>query len=173
MLAFMLALMPLSAAQATQFLSLAQAQAQLFPSATGFQPVVPALAPAAVQAINQSTGLTGALPTRTTWRAVKQGDTLGWVVADHVIGKHDYIDFAVAITPDGRIGGFEILAYRETYGGQVQSPAWRSQFIGKQAQDAVQAGKDIRVISGATLSSTHLAQAVKRILAYWQQALRG
>jgi len=161
-----------SAAQATQYLSIAQAQAQLFPSATSFQAVMPAVSPANVQAINQAAGLTGNLPIRTTWRAMKQNTALGWVVADHVIGKHDYIDFAVAISPDGKVAGFEVLTYRETYGGQVRSPAWRSQFIGKQAQDPVVAGQDISVISGATLSSAHLAQAVKRILAYWQLVLR-
>jgi len=159
-------------AKATQYLSLTEAQAQLFPAATSFQAVVPAVSPANVQAINQAAGLAGGLPTRTTWRAMKQNMPLGWVVADHVIGKHDYIDFAVAISPDGKIGGFEVLAYRETYGGQVRSPAWRSQFIGKQAQDPVLAGQDISVISGATLSSAHLAQAIKRILTYWQLVLR-
>lgn len=159
-------------AQATQYLTLAQAQTQLFPAATSFQLVTPVVSPANVQAINQVSGLAGSLPTRTTWRAMKQNTALGWVVADHVIGKHDYIDFAVAISPDGKIGGFEVLAYRETYGGQVRSPAWRNQFIGKQAQDPVQAGQDISVISGATLSSTHLAQAIKRILTYWQLVLR-
>ena len=159
-------------ARATQYLSLMQAQSQLFPSATSFQVVAPIVSSADVQAINQASGLAGSLPTRTTWRAMKQGTALGWVVADHVIGKHDYIDFAVAISPDGKIGGFEVLAYRETYGGQVRSPAWRSQFIGKQAQDQVLAGKDISVISGATLSSAHLAQAIKRILTYWQLVLR-
>lgn len=160
------------AARATQYFSIAQAQAQLFPAATSFQAVMPVVSSANAQVINQSAGLTGALPTRTTWRAMKQSTPLGWVVADHVIGKHDYIDFAVAISPDGKVAGFEVLAYRETYGGQVRSPAWRGQFIGKQAQDPVVAGKDISVISGATLSSAHLAQAIKRILTYWQLVLR-
>lgn len=159
-------------ANATQYLSIAQAQVQLFPAATSFQLVTPVVSPANAQAINQAAGLAGSLPTRTTWRAMKQSMPLGWVVADHVIGKHDYIDFAVAISPDGKIGGFEVLAYRETYGGQVRSPAWRNQFIGKQAQDPVQAGQDISVISGATLSSAHLAQAIKRILIYWKLVLR-
>ena len=159
-------------AMAAQYLSLSEAQAQLFPAATSFQAVVPVVSPANLQAINKAAGLAGGLPTRSTWRAMKQGMHLGWFVADHVIGKHDYIDFAVAISPDGKIGGFEVLAYRETYGGQVRSPAWRSQFIGKQAQDPVLAGRDISVISGATLSSAHLAQAIKRILTYWQLALR-
>ncbi len=169
----MLLLMLLSGSvKATQYLSLMQAQAQLFPAATSFQAVTPSVSPANVQAINQAAGLTGALPTRTTWRAMKQKTALGWVVADHVIGKHDYIDFAVAIGPDGKVAGFEVLAYRETYGGQVRSPAWRSQFIGKQEQDPVLAGQDISVISGATLSSAHLAQAIKRILTYWQLVLR-
>src|SRR6478736_6075759 len=38
----------------------------------------------------------------------------GWFVVDEVIGKHEYITFAVGITKGGEVKGIEILEYRET-----------------------------------------------------------
>lgn len=159
-------------AQAVQYYSLPEAQVQLFPGADRFDAVQPAVTPEQQRSINQASGLSGALPVRTTWRVSKAGQFQGWFIADHVIGKHDYIDFAVAVTPQGRVGGFDILTYRESYGGQVNSAAWRGQFAGKGSTDALVAGRDITVLSGATLSSSHLAQGVKRILLYQQQVLK-
>lgn len=169
MLALSLLALPV---QAVQYYSLPEAQAQLFPGADRFDAVQPIVTPAQQAAINQASGLSGALPVRTTWRVSKAGQFQGWFIADHVIGKHDYIDFAVAVTPQGRVGGFDILTYRESYGGQVNSTAWRGQFAGKGSADALAAGQDITVLSGATLSSSHLAQGVRRILLYQQQLLK-
>jgi hypothetical protein len=88
----------------------------------------------------------------------------GVFVLDHVIGKHLYIDYAVAIE-GGRVRRVDILAYRESYGGEVRSPSWLSQFVGKTSASPLKVGSDIRNISGATLSSTHVTEGVKRILA--------
>lgn len=136
-------------AHATEYLSLAQAQHQMFPDATAFEPVV----------------LMPALPQRLAWRAVKDGSTLGWFVADAVIGKLQLINYAVAFAPDGRIRQVEILAYRESHGGEVRNDAWRAQFDGKDSHDPLTLGSDIRNISGATLSCTHLTEGIKRMAA--------
>jgi FMN-binding domain len=82
----------------------------------------------------------------------------------HVIGKHLYIDYAVSIE-GGRVRRVDILAYRESYGGEVRSPSWLSQFVGKTSASPLKVGSDIRNISGATLSSMHVTEGVKRILA--------
>jgi FMN-binding domain len=88
----------------------------------------------------------------------------GVFVLDHVIGKHLYIDYAVSIE-SGRVRRVDILAYRESYGGEVRSPSWLSQFVGKTSASPLKVGSDIRNISGATLSSMHLTEGVRRILA--------
>lgn len=166
-----------SSAWAVQYFTLPDAQKALFPSATQFQPVVLKPSPEQVQAIRLASSLDTPLPVNTTWRALVTGHAgqadqfLGYVVADHVIGKHDYIDFALGLSSSGKVSGFEILNYRESYGGQVRSKSWRDQFINKQASDALQPNNDIQNITGATLSSSHLAQAVKRILLYQKQLL--
>lgn len=45
----------------------------------------------------------------------------GAFVLDHVIGKHLYIDYAVSIE-GGRVRRVDILAYRESYGGENSEP---------------------------------------------------
>ena len=65
----------------------------------------------------------------------------------------------------GRIHRVDILQYRESYGGEVRSPSWLGQFVGKTSGSPLKVGADIRNISGATLSSMHVTEGVKRILA--------
>src|SRR4029077_7831923 len=54
-----------------------------------------------------------------TWKAQAGDKLLGLFMVDHVIGKHLYIDYAVALDPTGRATRVEILQYRESYGGEV------------------------------------------------------
>lgn len=86
------------------------------------------------------------------------------VIVDQVLGKHEYITFAVGVTRDGKVKGVEILEYRESYGSQVKSADWRKQFLGKTKEAPLKVGEDINNISGATLSSTHVTAGVKRIM---------
>ena len=59
----------------------------------------------------------------------------------------------------------EILDYREAFGGQVRGAAWRAQFTGKTSGSPVKLGQDIKNISGASLSSKHITDGVRRLLA--------
>ncbi|MBO9687510.1 MAG: FMN-binding protein [Mitsuaria chitosanitabida] len=93
------------------------------------------------------------------------GALLGYVVVDRTIGKAEAIDFAVALTPDGTVKAVEILAYRESYGHEIRLPSWRKQFVGKTAAAPMRIGDDIANISGATLSCTHVTEAIRRIVA--------
>jgi Na+-transporting NADH:ubiquinone oxidoreductase subunit C len=124
-------------AHAVQYLSVEEAQKLAFPSAHFTE----------VQAGR-------------VWKA----STGGIFVLDHVIGKHLYIDYAVSIV-GGRVHRVDILQYRESYGGDIRSPSWLAQFVGKSAGSPLRIGSDIRNISGATLSSLHLTEGVKRVLA--------
>ncbi|MGJ5180153.1 FMN-binding protein [Bradyrhizobium oligotrophicum] len=90
----------------------------------------------------------------------------GYFYYDHVVGKHLLIDYTVAIGPDGRVRKVEILNYRESYGGEVHDASWLGQFVGKSSQNEVRINADIRNISGATLSSTHVTEGVKKVLTY-------
>jgi hypothetical protein len=158
-------------AQATDYLSAADAQKLMFPDATTFapQPLVSDSGP--LRALSERTGG----PVNTAfWKisAAMAGDKLlGWVVTDSVIGKFELIGYAVALSPAGEIRDVEILSYREAHGGEVRTPAWRRQFVGKTATAPLAIGNDIANISGATLSCTHLTDGVRRIALYVQLAL--
>jgi Na+-translocating ferredoxin:NAD+ oxidoreductase RnfG subunit len=96
----------------------------------------------------------------------------GWLVVDEVIGKHEYITYAVGLNSDGSVRGVEIMEYRESYGGEVRNPKWRAQFTGKTKSAPLQLDQDIQNISGATLSSRHISDGVRRVLALHDVALR-
>jgi FMN-binding domain len=99
------------------------------------------------------------------WKA-QGGGGGGYFYYDHVVGKHLLIDYTVAVGSDGRVRRVDILNYRESYGGEVHDASWLAQFVGKSSQSDVRVNADIRNISGATLSSTHLAEGVKKVLMY-------
>ena len=67
--------------------------------------------------------------------------------------------------PANRLRDVDILVYREPYGGEVAYDAWRKQFRGKRAADPLQVGRDIRSISGATISVHAVTAGVRRMLA--------
>lgn len=157
---------------ATQYLNVEQAQRVLLPEATAFEPADVAITPPLKERIEKASGVRVRNPLLKAWRAESGGKTVGWFVVDEVIGKHEFITYAVALTPDGVVKGVEILDYRETHGGEIRNARWRAQFVGKKNGDAFQLDEDIRNISGATLSCKNVTNGVKRILATYQLTLR-
>lgn len=94
------------------------------------------------------------------WRTSKGG----YFVVERVVGKHEYITLAVGINANGTVKQIEIMEYKESYGYEVREASWRAQFVGKSASSPLQLGQDIKNISGATLSSKHITDGVKRVL---------
>ena len=135
-------------AQATVYLSIEQAQQALFAGAS-FTPLERA-------------------GRERIWRA----SSGGWFFVDRVLGKHELITYALALEPDGRVRGIEILEYRESHGGEVRDASWRAQFVGKTAGDPLKLDRDITNISGATLSCRHVTDGVKRLLQIYDRELR-
>lgn len=95
-----------------------------------------------------------------------------WLVVDEVIGKHEMITYAVALSPSGSILGIEILEYVESYGYEVAELDWRKQFVGKTVSDPIKLNQDIQNIGGATLSCKHITDGVKRVTALYDLALK-
>ncbi len=96
----------------------------------------------------------------------------GWFIVDQIIGKHEYIDMAVALSSSGKVTGVEILEYRESYGHEIINPKWLAQFIGRGPGERLEIDRDIRNISGATLSSVHVTEGINRLTETWAQVLR-
>ena len=153
-----------SAAHATRYLTVGEAQHQLFPTAMGFVDRSLTFTPAQRKAI-ASASRVGSVTSQRVYEAQGSGGRLGWLFIDQVLGKHEMITYAVAIDPAGTVRGIEILDYRETYGGEIRNPKWRQQFVGKRNGASLRLGGDIQNISGATLSSRHVTDGVRRLLA--------
>lgn len=100
------------------------------------------------------------------------GKRMGYAILDAEIGQHELIDFGVKLGLAGSVERVEIMAFREPYGDGVRIERFRNQFIGKTANDPIVAGRDIDIISGATLSSRSLAVGVKRDVLVLQTALK-
>lgn len=136
--------------------------ADMFPTADRFEPAPLSLSPEQLAAANAALGYT--LPRQTyTFLAARQGPMLlGWVLIDEQVGQHEPITFAVQIAPDRSVIRHEVVVYRERYGAEVRDRRFRAQFVGKTAADPLTAGRDIRIVSGATYSSKAMAVGVKR-----------
>jgi Na+-translocating ferredoxin:NAD+ oxidoreductase RnfG subunit len=100
------------------------------------------------------------------------GKRTGFAVLDAEIGLHEPIDFGVRFDERGIVSRVEIMAFREPYGGGVTAERFRKQFVGKTPQDPITAGRDIDIVSGATLSSRSVALGVKRDALVLETALK-
>jgi Na+-translocating ferredoxin:NAD+ oxidoreductase RnfG subunit len=154
-------------AYATVYLSVEQAQAILFPGAT-FQPESRTLSEDQVKTIERASGVHVLTKQLKVWRV----STGGWFIVDEVVGKHDYIPFALGLDEKGAVKGIEILEYREAYGGQIRDPEWQKQFLGKDAGTKLQLERNVRNISGATLSCKHITDGIERLLTTYELVLR-
>jgi len=155
-------------AQAKIYISIEQAQKILLPNKTLIQnPII------------ISDGLQDKMRAASSIRHPFQGERIwkaadgSWLVIDEVIGKHEMITYAVALSPTGSVQGVEILEYVESYGYEVAEPHWRKQFVGKTINDPIKLNQDIQNIGGATLSCKHITDGIKRVTVLFDLALKG
>jgi FMN-binding protein len=98
-------------------------------------------------------------------RVSRADSLLGFAAVGNVLGKDQPITFLVAVDLTDRLKDVDILVYREPYGGEVAYEPWRRQFRGKSAADSLRIGKEIRSISGATISVHAVTLGVRSLLA--------
>jgi Na+-translocating ferredoxin:NAD+ oxidoreductase RnfG subunit len=155
------------AGHGVNYMNVAQAQQAIFPGKAMTAAEVK-LTSEQRKAIEKQGGIRQRSDTVKAWRVAGGG----WFIVDEVLGKHEFITFAMGISADGSVHGIEIMEYLETYGDEVRNPKWRAQFTGKTKSAPLQLDKDIRNISGATLSSRHITDGVHRLLAIHDVALK-
>jgi hypothetical protein len=147
-------------AQATTYLSVEQAQALMFPGAQ-LAPEFRVLTDGQAEAIEKDADVAVRNRSLRAWRA----STGGWLMVDQVVGKHEFITYALALDADGAVKGVEILEYLESFGDEIRDPGWRAQFTGKRHGARLKLTADIKNISGATLSCRHVTDGIRRLLA--------
>ncbi len=166
------AVAPIQVVVATEYLSIESAQKALFPDADRFSEVILSLSPAQHDRVAALAGPQPPHRSLRAWRALHGAELLGFVFVDEVIGKEDFITYAVAIDASGRLSAPEVLAYRESHGGEIRNAAWLRQFAGRRGLEQLRVQTDIKNIAGATLSCQHVTEGVRWLAALWQVALQ-
>ena len=152
---------------AVQYLTIDQAQNEIFPGKS-FTAAPIKLTNTQRKEIERACGVRVLRDEQHVWR-VSGG---GWFIVDEVVGKHEFITYALGLKADGSVKQIEIMDYRETYGGEIRNASWRAQFAGKTSKAQLKLESDIKNISGATLSCRHITDGVKRLLAFYEVVLK-
>jgi len=159
--------LPVGLLQAKTFLSEEQAKQILFPDAV-LTPSPVTLTKEQKKAIKKASKVRVRSSKINAWKT-ENGD---WFILDQIIGKHENIDMAFAFDNEGKVIGMEILTYRESYGHEVMSKKWRAQFTGRNNSEHLKLDKQIKNISGATLSCRHVTDGVNRLVHTWDLVLK-
>jgi Na+-translocating ferredoxin:NAD+ oxidoreductase RnfG subunit len=157
---------------AAKYMNVDQARALIFPFADEYVAKPLQLTPEQMQEIDKLSNVTGRGTQPQIWQAMAKGKMIGWFFVDQVIGKHELITYALGLNDDGSIRQLQIIEYLEVYGSQVRYPNWRDQFVGKTVKNPLRIENDIENITGATLSSRHLTDGIRRLLFLHQSVLR-
>ena len=102
---------------------------------------------------------------RPVYRILKSGAVVGFAEVRNAMGKDQPITYLVAVDTSLALLDVDILVYREPYGGEVAYETWRKQFRGTRPGDPMEVGRDIRGISGATISVNAVTVGVRQALA--------
>jgi len=87
----------------------------------------------------------------------------GCIYIDQVYGLNDIVTYLIAIGTDSKVRGVEILTCADGY-CDLYAPQWRGALVGL-AHGRWDPTKTVPMVSGSTLSATHVAEGVKKILA--------
>jgi len=99
----------------------------------------------------------------------ENGEPVGFAYVSEGAGFKGLIKVMIGIDhKTEKITGIKILEHSETpnIGTRVEDESFRNQFVGKTVSDPIAIGKDIDAVSGATVSSTAVTEAVRKDLAY-------
>lgn len=147
--------------------------------------VIPEIVPGADVAQTTELTVTGrdGRPARVYRAHTAEGTLAGWVLPAGGLGFADRIDLLVGLDPNlNTITGMYVLDQKETpgLGNFIASEPFRSQFVGKSAEEPLVVIKDdptagqneIRALSGATVSSESVAAIVNAAIENLREPLQ-
>ncbi|MFK7956882.1 MAG: FMN-binding protein [Lysobacterales bacterium] len=91
-------------------------------------------------------------------------DSGDWLFLDQVYGLNDIVTYLLGVNTQGSVTGLEVLTCAEGYCDSVFTPQWLDQ-MAKSTHGHWMPGDVVTLVSGATLSTTHIAEGVKKLLA--------
>ena len=98
------------------------------------------------------------------FKIINEDLLLGYFYFGKAPSKTDTFDFVVIFDQDLILRKIKVLAYREDQGGEISSKRWLRQFAGVSKTDQMEYGRDIKAISGATISAESMTRAVNDLL---------
>lgn len=104
------------------------------------------------------------LPDTLAFGVIRNDSAVNYVFVEDALSKTETFTYAVYLTAGGKIIDVDVLIYRENYGGEIDYPAFRKQFRGKQRPQELVPGRSIQNISGATISVRSLTLATRDLL---------
>jgi len=147
------------------FLTSEQALSKLMPEAEAIVTEQKILTPESAKQLEETLGKRVKEQEYTFFIGMEQDEPVGYGMILDMIGKERPITFLVVINPDGTVRAVEVLVYRESQGFEIRSARFMRQFEGKTIRAPLRPGRDIDIITGATLSSRSTAYVVKKALA--------
>jgi hypothetical protein len=156
-----------SNADAKNYFTIEQAQKSIFPNISFLKsPIV--LTSEQQNKMRDASSVKLPFDSSNIWK----GNDGSWFIVDQVVGKHEFITYAVGINTAGSIKDIEILEYNESYGYEIKEKSWLKQFFGKTNANPIKLNTDIDNISGATLSCKHLSDGIKRVMTMHELVLK-
>lgn len=110
----------------------------------------------------------------TVFEVSEKGKALGFVVEVLPKGYGGPVSTMVGISLDGKVTGVKVVEHKETPGlgsEVVENKQFLKKFLGKDPEDPVKIGKDIDAVSGATISSRAVTNAVRMALDIYKEVL--
>jgi thiamine biosynthesis lipoprotein len=150
---------------ATIYLTPVESLKRLMPADSNLREETVKLTPIQKEHVEKLLGSLIREDTYTFWIGNKDEKSVGYAVPLNVVGKEQPITFMVAVSPEGKVLGVDVLIYRESQGSEIRAKRFMQQFVDKTIAAPLKLGRDIDAISGATLSSRSTAYAVKKALA--------
>ena len=94
------------------------------------------------------------------------GQLMGIMATVQQQGYDGAITYNLAVDGSGEILGLDIISHSETpgIGDVIATDYFREQFIGKGFADPITAGKDVDIVSGATVSTSAVINSVRRVI---------
>ena len=115
----------------------------------------------------------------TFYFGIKDSQKIRMAVIEEQPGKWGPVEFIIAVDMNpGKIQNLAVMSYKEKRGRPIARRNFLKQFVDKGNTDSISIKsskgikKDIRAISGATISSDCACFAVKKVLALYEEVLK-
>lgn len=105
----------------------------------------------------------------TFYFGINNGEKTGVAIMDSQPGKWGPVNYIIAQDMEGKVQNMAVMVMYEKRGRPIARRSFLKQFFGKGSTDQLKINKDIRAVSGATISSRSAAFAVKKVIVLYEE----